>query len=159
VAQMSILTFLRKITRNVADHYPELRDANTWDDHVAAGLRLELKCCPVCSGQFKEHRFARFASIRIGQGSPSADGFLDSLERQDWKEVIKYQGGEKTPDNAEPCVIACPRGGLALLLVHTPFEPWEYASIDFRELLKPEEGESLKKLIREDLWMPLEKSS
>ncbi len=73
--------------------------------------------------------------------------------------MIKYQSGEETPDNAEACVIACSRDGLALLLVHTPFEPWDYTSIDFRELLRLEEGENLKKLIREDLWMPLEKNS
>jgi len=155
---MRILAFFRKITRNVTDDYPELRDAYPWDEHVAAGLRLELKCCPVCSGHFKEHRFARFASTRIGKGYPPADGFVDSLKRHDWDDLIKYQSGEKTPDNAEACVIVCPRGGLALLIVHTPFEPWDYASIDFRELLNPEEGENLKKLIREDLWMPLEKS-
>jgi hypothetical protein len=156
---MNILSFMRKITRNVADNYPELRDAYTWNEHVAAGVRLELKCCPVCSGHFKEHRFARFVSIRIGKGNPPADGFLDSLTRHDWENVMKYHSGEETPDNAEACVIACPGGGLALLLVHTSFEPWDYASIDFSELLKPEEGENLKKLIREDLWMPLGKSS
>ena len=156
---MSIVSFVRKITRNVTDDYPELRDAYSWDEHVAAGLRLELKCCPVCSGPFKEHRFARFASIRIGSGYPPADGFIDSLKRHDWNDVIKFQSGEKTPDNAEACVITCSRGGLALLLVHTPFEPWDYASIDFRELLKLEEGESLQKLIHEDLWMQLGKKS
>jgi hypothetical protein len=155
---MSILSFLRKITRNVADDYPELRDANTWDEHVAAGLRLELKCCPVCSEPFKEHRFARFASIRIGKGHPPANDFLESLRHHDWDDVIN-QNSEKTPDNAEACAIACPGGGLALLLVHTPFEPWDYASIDFRERLTPEEAENLRKIIREDLWMPLEKRS
>jgi hypothetical protein len=156
---MSFRSFLRKITGNVLDHYPDLRDASTWNEHVAAGLRLELKACPVCSGPFKDHRFARFASVRIGERDPSADGFLNSFERRDWNEVIRHQSGKETPDNAEACVIACSRGGLVLLLVHTPFEPWDYASIDSHELLKPQEGESLKRLIPEDLWMPLEKSS
>ncbi len=148
---MSILDFLRKFTGNVADPYPDLRDAYTWDQHVAAGLRLELKSCPVCSGPFKGHRFARFASARIGRGCPSVDSFLDSLKRHDWTNVIKHQSGEETPDNAEACVIGCSEGRVAVLFVHTPFEPLDYASIDFLEVLMPEDGEILRKLVREDL--------
>ena len=156
---MSVRSFLRKITGNVADPYPELRDAYTWDQHVAAGLRMELKRCPVCSGDFKNHRFASFASARIGSGNPSAANFFDALKQHNWDDVIKHQNGEETPDNAEACVIECSKGGFALLLVHTPFEPWDYASIDSCEVMKPAEQEKLKKLIREELWKPLEKGS
>jgi hypothetical protein len=155
---MGILSFLKEISGRVVDNYPELRDASTWGDHIAAGLRLELKCCPVCSENFKGHRFASFASTRIGKPYPSAIGFHDSVKNHDWDEVIKYQSGEKNPDNAEACAIECALGGVVLLFVHTPFEPWDYASIDFCEVLKPKEGQRLKTLIRDDLWMPLEAS-
>lgn len=104
---MSVRSFLKKITGNVLDHYPELRDASTWNEHVAAGLRLELKACPICSGPFKDHRFARIASVRIGSGSSSSLSFLASLKQRDWNSVITYQSGQETPDNAEACVIAC----------------------------------------------------
>lgn len=156
---MSVRSFLKKITGNVLDHYPELREASTWNEHVAAGLRLELKACPLCSGPFKDHRYARVASIRIGKGNPSPDAFVDYLKRRDWNTVITYQSGQEMPDNAEACVVACSQGGLALLLVHTPFEPWDYASIDFCEVLKPTEGEDLKKLVSVGSWIPLEKSN
>ena len=154
---MGISSFLKKVSGNVLDHYPELRDATTWNEHVAAGLRLELKSCPVCSESFKDHRFARLASIRIGKGFPSATSFLDSLKRHDWDDLVKHQSGEEKPDNAEVCVLACVRGGLAALLVHTPFEPWDYKSVVFCTVLAAEDADNLKKLVHGDLWMPLEK--
>ena len=154
---MSMRTFFKRITGNVLDYYPELRDAKTWDEHVAAGLRLELKCCPVCSGEFKNHRFASLASVRIGSGHPSADRFLGALKQHNWDEVMKCRTGEEKPDNAEAIVIDCPRSGLAILCAHTPFEPWDYASIDFCEVLKVGVRESIEKQVRENIWKPLEK--
>jgi len=78
------------------------------------------------------------------------------MKSRDWEKVIQHQSGGETPDNAEACVIECSGNGMAVLLVHTPFEPWDYASVDFRDVLTAEEGESLRRLIRENLWMPLE---
>jgi len=150
-----IVSFLKSLTRPVLDHYPELRDAITWDEHVAAGLRLELKHCPICKSNFRDHRYASFASIRIGKGFPSAQPFLDAIKKHEWDALMKHQSGKQDPDNAEACVIGCPIGGLAVLLVHTPFEPWDYASIDFCEVLKPEEGNAVEKQLA-GRWRPLD---
>jgi Zn-finger nucleic acid-binding protein len=115
--------FFKNLKWSVLNRYPELRDAHTWEQHVAAGLRLELNHCPVCSGSWLDHFYTSFASIRIGSGHPSATPFSESVRAHRWDEVVKNQGGKHDPDNAEACVIRCSQGKLALLFVHTPFEP------------------------------------
>jgi hypothetical protein len=154
---MTIFSFLRNITRSVIDDYPELRDAKTWDEHVAAGLRGELKRCPVCLDGFKSHQFACFASVRIGRGYPAAEPFHSAVKSHKWDEVLKHQDGEQQPDNAEACAVKCPRGNLALLLIHTTFEPWDYPSIDFSEVLSRGEADTLKNIIPDEKWKPLER--
>ncbi|HYL62861.1 MAG TPA: hypothetical protein VE077_09585 [Candidatus Methylomirabilis sp.] len=152
---MKLGAFFKNLKWSVLDHYPELRDARTWEQHVAAGLCLELNHCPVCSGPWLNHFYASFASIRIGSGSPSALPFSVSVRTHRWDEVIKYQGGKHDPDNTEACVIRCSPGKLALLLVHTPFEPWDYKSIDYCEVLDSENAQYLLKMIQPDQWKPL----
>ena len=152
---MAVFSFLKKITGSVLDAYPELRDARTWDQHVAAGLRLELERCPICAGDFTNHWFACFASSRIGHKCPPVQPFLDAVKNHQWEKALKYQNGEEIPDNAEVCALKCASGNLALLFVHTPFEPWDYQSIDFRELLDAHETAMLKPWISADKWRPL----
>jgi Zn-finger nucleic acid-binding protein len=119
---VKLRAFLKNFKWSVVDRYPELRDAHTWDQHVAAGLRLELNRCPVCSGFWLDHFYTSLASIRIGIGSDqaSAASFSESVRAHRWDEVIKNQGGKHDPDNAEACVIRCSDGKLVLLFVHTP---------------------------------------
>ena len=150
-----IVSFLKNVMHPIVDYYPELRDAANWEEHIAAGLRLELKHCPNCKSDFRGHRYASFASIRIGKGHLLAQQFLEAIQKHDWDAVRNYQSGEQTPDNAEACVIKCPTGGLTVLFVHTPFEPWDYASIDFCEVLTPEAGNILERTVTQG-WVALE---
>jgi len=62
-------------------------------------------------GNFREHSFASFASMRIGKGQASVQHFLDAIKRHRWNEGLQYQGGQDDPDNAEAIALKCPDGG------------------------------------------------
>jgi hypothetical protein len=153
---MKLRAFLKNLKWSVLDHYPELRDAHTWEQHVAAGLRLELSRCPACGGSWLGHSYASFASTRIGSDHESVVPFSESVRRHRWDEVVKNQSGKHDPDNAEACVIRCSAEKFALLLVHTPFEPWDYKSIDYCEVLDLESAHYLLKMIARDQWKRLD---
>jgi len=82
--------------------------------------------------------------------------FSESVHAHRWDEVVKYQGGKHDPDNAEACAIRCSARRIALLIVHTPFEPWDYKSIDFCEVLDSENAQILLKMIAPIQWNPLD---
>jgi hypothetical protein len=82
--------------------------------------------------------------------------FSESFHAHRWDEVVKNQGGKHDPDNAEACAIRCSEGKLAVLIVHTPFEPWDYKSIDYCEVLDSENAQELLKMITSDRWNPLD---
>lgn len=138
-----LVSYLKGLTRPVTDAYPELKNAVTWDEHVAVGLRLELKSCPICKSDFRDHRYASIGSIRIGNRHSQVEPFWDAVKQHEWETVQKYRTGEHSPDNAEACVIECSSDGMAVLFVHTPFEPCEYDSIDFCEVLNSKECSTL----------------
>jgi hypothetical protein len=152
---VTIKTFFKNLMRPMLDHYPELRDARSWEEHVAAGLRLELKHCPVCNGPWSDHSYASIASIRIGTNQVAAAQFSESARAHRWDEIVKHQRGQQKPDNAELCVIRCSDGKCAQLLVHTPFEPWDYKSIDYCEVLDSQETQDLQPMIAPTKWVPL----
>jgi hypothetical protein len=152
---VTIKTFFKNLTRPMLDHYPELRDARSWEEHVAAGLRLELRHCPVCNGPWSGHSYSSIASIRIGGDQVAALRFSESVSVHRWDEVVEHKTGKHDPDNAELCVIRCSDGKLAQLMVHTPFEPWDYKSIDYCEVLDLKDAQRLTQLIAPDKWIPL----
>jgi hypothetical protein len=152
---VSVKTFFKNLKWSLLDHYPELRAARTWEQHLAAGLRLELRNCPACNGPWLAHSYASIASIRIGHDRAAAAQFSELVSAHRWEEVVKNQSGKHDPDNAEMCLIRCSDGRLAQLSVHTPFEPWDYKSIDYCEVLDSGDAQRLMQLVPKISWTPL----
>ena len=112
------------------------------DNATAEKLVRLLKNCPACRNDFSDHHYSMLAkTVYSEQNKQQVAQFIQAFKEHNWVVAMAFQDWEALENALEAYAIRCKFGGIAVLLIHSPYEVFEDDSVFSVEVLSPEESE------------------
>lgn len=127
------------------------------DSATAANLRQLLKHCPVCKDGFLKHSYALIATTILGdEEKDQTVVFFKALKEQRWRDLLGFRGWEGLRNNAEAYALRCHTDRVALLVLRSPYEPYDDDELLTCDVLNSESGQELLSLVPQHKWKSLQ---
>ena len=128
-------------------------NGNQTEDVTARELCRMLQRCPVCGGEFDEHRYAHFAvTVFAEERNGRVKEFLRACEEHRWQDAQQFQEFDARHDAVVAYALDCRTGKLATLLERSPFEAYEADRLISCDLLGEESGQQLRAIVPPGDW-------